>query len=197
VGFTAMPGVIAGVVAVIWTMGRRRDMRWTLFISATAGLLTLFVTSTAFSDWQSPQDVPAISLFSRDGSRKALQFHDGKPMVVNLWATWCGPCRDEMPTLAMMQKAHPEIDLVFVNQGESSDAVEAFLKELDLHIVNALSDPGLDVARATGVTAYPTTLFYDASGHLVEKHLGRLSPATFQATLEHLNTPSSVHSIQR
>jgi thiol-disulfide isomerase/thioredoxin len=137
--------------------------------------------------------VPSLSLADETGTLRRLDSHDGKPLVVNLWATWCGPCRAEMPVLAAEQRAHGEFNLVFVNQGESAATIDAFLTELGLHIDNLRLDPNLTLAKATGTTAYPTTLFYDASGHLLEKHLGRFSQATFDATLARLY-PSVDHA---
>ena len=195
-GFTAIPGVIAFIASVIWTMTRRRSVRRPLLISATVGLVTWFSVGAAYTHWQPGETVPDIVLNNTHGGQQPLQFHDGKPLVVNLWATWCAPCQDEMPTLAEMQNVTPGIDLVFVNQGEHNATVEAFLNRLGLHIVNGLLDPRLDVAKATAVTAYPTTLFYDASGRLLEKHLGRFSRATFSAALDRLYPSTGPHAIR-
>ena len=103
---------------------------------------------------------------------QALAPRDGKPLIINLWATWCGPCQTEMPVLANAQARYPGLNLVFVNQAERRNTVDAFIEALKLHIANSLFDPDLSVAKATHTTAYPTTLFYDASGRLLERHLG-------------------------
>ena len=96
-------------------------------------------------------------------------------MVVNLWASWCPPCRREMPVLAAAQQSDPEARFVFVNQGEDGTTAGNFLRSarLDLHYV--LLDPSAGFGREVGSTALPTTLFYDASGRLVDTHLGELS----------------------
>jgi hypothetical protein len=60
------------------------------------------------------------------------------------------------------------------------------MTKLNLHVNNSLFDPELSVAKATGTMAFPTTLFYDASGRLLDSHLGRFSQATFEATITHL-----------
>jgi thiol-disulfide isomerase/thioredoxin len=130
--------------------------------------------------------VPVVSLFNGTGTAQALAPPDGKPLVINLWATWCAPCQAEMPVLASAQARYPRLNLVFVNQGEQRDAVDAFMVRLNLHVNNSLFDPELRVAKATGTTAYPTTLFYDTSGRLLETHLGRFSRATFAATISRL-----------
>lgn len=193
-GFTPLPGVIAGIASVILALVRRRNGRPPLVVGATLGLITWFAASAAASAWQPAATAPDIALTNAGGGITALKFHDGKPLVVNLWATWCAPCQDEMPVLADMQRTNAGIDLVFVNQGESSSTVEAFMNRLDLHIVKSMLDPSLEVAKATAVTAYPTTLFYDASGRLVDKHVGRFSRATFSAALDRLYPPAGTHA---
>jgi thiol-disulfide isomerase/thioredoxin len=100
--------------------------------------------------------------------------------VVNLWATWCGPCRAEMPVLAQAQADYPGVRLVFVNQGEALRTVDDYLASHDLHITNSLLDPTHAVAAAVGAVGFPTTLFYDAHGRLLAAHLGPFSRATFR-----------------
>ncbi len=104
-------------------------------------------------------------------------------MVVNLWATWCPPCRAEMPALAQAQKEHPEINVVFVNQGESPEVVQEFLAETRVHVRNLMFDDHQLLVRAVGVKAYPATLFYDALGRLVKSHYGGFSRTTFEEAL--------------
>jgi thiol-disulfide isomerase/thioredoxin len=190
-GFSPIPGVLAGVLVVIGIMARRRNIRRPLFVGAVAGLISWFAASSVHTYWRPTAVAPVISLFNTSGTLQPVALHDGKPFVVNLWATWCPPCQDEMPVLADAQAANPRINLVFVNQGEQRDIVEAFLVKHNLHIDNALLDPELGVAKATGATAYPTTFFYDASGHLLDTHVGRFSQATFGATLDRLY-PSAI-----
>jgi thiol-disulfide isomerase/thioredoxin len=186
IGFSAVPGLVAGVLVVIGIMARRRTIWRPLSIGVVAGLVTWTAASTAAVYWRAEPMAPGISLSNLNGTVQPLAPHDGKPLVVNLWATWCPPCQDEMPVLADVQATNPRINLVFVNQGESHDTIESFLLRLNLHLDNALLDPRLDVARATGTTAYPTTYFYDASGRLLDTHVGRFSQATMRATLERL-----------
>lgn len=80
----------------------------------TAGLALLWVAS----DTPTQQQVPDVMLTELNGARTLSlpQLIAGKPTVVNLWATWCGPCRAEMPTLAAAQQNTPEVNFVFVNQ---------------------------------------------------------------------------------
>ncbi len=74
----------------------------------------------------SSQQIPDISVRDIDGQPVSLQDLAGKPLVINLWATWCPPCRREMPVLAAAQQANPDVRFVFVNQGEGQLLVEKF-----------------------------------------------------------------------
>src|SRR3546814_7473677 len=65
----------------------------------------------------------------------------GEPMVVNLWATWCPPCRREMPVLAKAQEERGDVTFVFVNQGESESEIRDYLRESHLQLSNVLLDP--------------------------------------------------------
>ena len=103
--------------------------------------------------------------------------------VVNLWATWCPPCRREMPLPQQAQAAHPALNFVFVNQGEARDVILRYLQGQGIVLRNVL----IDLRRATGVAfnerALPTTLFFDARGRLLSTRVGGLSEATLAERL--------------
>ena len=185
-GFDTLAGVIAGLIAIGFVLLRRKAIRRPLLLATIVGFATWAGAGAAVALMVSPSAVPEKVLTNADGASQPLAPRDGKPLVVNLWATWCAPCQAEMPILATAQKQYQGLDLVFVNQAEQRDVIDSFMRKLDLHLSNSLFDPELTVAKATGTTAFPTTLFYDASGRLLERHLGRFSEATFQATLAHL-----------
>jgi thiol-disulfide isomerase/thioredoxin len=185
-GFVAFPGVAAGIVVVLFIAIRRTAIRRPVAVAATLGLIAWSAGGAIADRSGDPMRVPSIAVYDEAGTPQYLARHNGKPLVVNLWATWCGPCRAEMPVLAQAQANHTELDLVFVNQGESHETVNTFLTDLGVQIGNSRFDPQLTLAKSTQVTAYPTTLFYDAEGRLLEKHLGRFSEATFEAALARL-----------
>ena len=105
-------------------------------------------------------------------------------MVVNLWASWCPPCRREMPMLEQAQQARDDVSFVFVNQGESVDAVETFLQRESLSLDHLYRDPNMAFGRKVGAMAMPTTLYYNGDGQLVDTHFGELSRATLDRSLE-------------
>ena len=76
-------------------------------------------------NWVEPEKpaIPAIALVTASAQTVDLRSYQGQPLVINLWATWCPPCRREMPVLAQAQKEHPDIRFLWINQGEDATAV--------------------------------------------------------------------------
>jgi thiol-disulfide isomerase/thioredoxin len=110
----------------------------------------------------------------------------GRPMVINLWATWCTPCRREMPVLAAAQQTQGGVRIVLVNQGESGATAQRYFTAAGLNVSNVLLDPGAGIAREVGSRGLPTTLFYDAAGRLVDTHLGEISADALASKLNRL-----------
>lgn len=112
---------------------------------------------------------------------------DGKPLVVNLWASWCPPCRHEMPVLAAAQQREPGISFVFANQGEHAATVHYYLASSRLELANVALDRDGRLGSIAGTMALPITLFYDAQGRRVDTHRGALTAAALAAKLKQLN----------
>lgn len=150
----------------------------------TAGLTTVWVTNAK----PALQQVPDVMLTEFNGTRTLSlpQLIAGKPTVVNLWATWCGPCRAEMPTLAAAQQNTPDVAFVFVNQGEPHATVAAYLQRSGLTLANVWLDPVSSLGPAAGSRGLPTTLFFDATGQRVDAHFGMLNAAALQVQLVRL-----------
>ena len=134
------------------------------------------------------QQVPDVILTELNGTRTLSlpQLIAGKPAVVNLWATWCGPCRAELPTLAAAQQSTPEVTFVFVNQGESPAAITAYLQRSGFRLTPVWLDAASRLGPASGSQGLPTTLFFDATGQRVDAHFGVLNAAALQVQLERL-----------
>jgi thiol-disulfide isomerase/thioredoxin len=99
----------------------------------------------------------------------------GQPVVLNAWATWCGPCRRELPLLLEQARAHREIRFIFLNQGEGPEAVRAYLEEARLDMPEPYFDPTGEVIQRWGAQGLPITYFFDTTGKLVAKHVGELN----------------------
>ena len=177
-GLAAALGVLAGFA---WRYPR---IRRALALAAAAGVALWAVLSTALGVHDRPR-LPALSLTSVDGEPLSLG-PDGRPAVINLWATWCAPCRAEMPLLAKAQQRHPQVRFVFVNHGEPGDVVQRWLAQQPYVLRNVALDPQRRVAAAAQTQGLPTTLFVDAEGRLVDRHFGALSGPSLDAFVERL-----------
>lgn len=124
--------------------------------------------------------LPEFTAVSIDGESVRLPDYAGRPAVINLWASWCPPCRREMPVLERAQKARPEVEFVFLNQGETADTVRRFLDRNGLSLRNVLLDSRGEFARLFQLSALPATLFFDADGRLASVRIGELSDATIE-----------------
>jgi thiol-disulfide isomerase/thioredoxin len=119
------------------------------------------------------------------GSRVSLAGLAGKPVVINFWATYCPPCRAEMPLLQTRAGPQSGVQLLYVNEGNSRQAAREFLDSLGIHQA-ALLDADLSVGRAYGVIALPTTVFVRADGTIGARHVGQLDDAVLAAQISNL-----------
>ena len=185
-GFDMITGLAGALVILSWKLWRRPSLRCPLGSAVAAGLLTWGTVSLLIILMESQsREVPDSPFVQLDGRSTTLsQVADGKPMVVNLWASWCPPCIREMPVLEQAQKDNPDITFVFVNQGEQPETIVHFLNQHNLTLNNVLTDTRSSLGRTTGSQALPTSLFYDAQGRQVNAHLGELSAASLAHNLE-------------
>lgn len=193
-GFTPWVGVLAAILVAIWQGWRHATLRGPLLMGLLAGTLTWIASLAVLRLGEGPtlSDLEGISFTTLQDKPETLAgLAHGRPLVVNLWATWCPPCRREMPVLAAAQLQVPGVNFVFANQGEYAVTVQKYLAASQLSLANVLLDPGKKLGQQLGSMALPTTLFYDASGRLVDTHLGALSSASLASKLEKLQAPSS------
>ncbi len=188
-GFSLPWGLIGAATYTLWRYIRIGKSRQG--IGLVALLAGLFTIGGALLQNLAPSGapLPAMVLPSLTGTQQSLQGFAGRPVVLNLWASWCPPCRAEMPLLAQAQRDNPDIALVFVNQGESSQQIDAFLESMQLQLDNVLIDAGGKVATHFISRALPTTLFFDAQGEMVAQHVGGLSRAVLNDYLSKLRAP--------
>jgi len=191
-GWNPQAGFIAAWAYALILVRPRRALRKPLLVAmGTASAFWLMGSATLSMLPQHESRLPAITLPVLGGGTESLMSFEGKPVVVNLWATWCPPCQREMPVLQRAQADHPELHFVFLNQGESSDTVQRFLASRNLDLRNVLLDPNGQAGAHFGQSALPSTLFFDATGRLVDQHLGEFSHATLMQRLAALAVSSS------
>ncbi|MHA7600510.1 TlpA family protein disulfide reductase [Alicycliphilus sp. T452] len=134
-------------------------------------------------DWRGP---------ALDARSVALPELRGQPMVLNLWASWCPPCRREMPVLLQGRQAHPGVRFVWVNQGEPPETALRYATQQGLPMADVLLDTQSQLSRSLGYKALPTTLFYDAQGRLQAVRAGELSAATLAQHLAQITAAAAV-----
>lgn len=125
---------------------------------------------------------PAFSLMATDGTRVSLGSLAGKPLVINFWATYCPPCKAEMPMLQRVMAAHTSAQLVLVNEGDNPEAAAGFLRSLGV-TSQSLLDSDLAVGHAYGAIALPTTVFVATDGTIAARQVGQLDERVLDAEL--------------
>lgn len=185
-GFILWPGLAAGLLAGLWFAWRDLTLRLPLGTALAVGLTFWGVGSFMLHAIQQGTQLPAMTLLDIEGQRVSLKDFEGRPLVINLWATWCPPCIREMPALADAQQREQDITFVFVNQGEGRSEIVRFLDQANLIMQNVLLDTGGQFGQQVGSRALPTTLFYNAQGQQVASHLGELSAASLARQITRL-----------
>lgn len=191
-GWNLWAGLLAALLYMLWRSRRSPVLRRAtgLALGAGAALLVLGSLLQALPSADAPA-LPAFTLVNGQAqpvSLQQLQQADGKPMVINLWATWCPPCRREMPVLAQAQQQRPDVRFIWINQGESAEAVMGYLRReqatAPLPLAQVLFDPQQQAGRHWRQRGLPSTYFYGADGRLCGMRMGELSRASLAQHLK-------------
>ena len=120
-----------------------------------------------------PVAVPEAVLLDAEDGEHALADYKGKWVVLNFWATWCAPCRKEMPSLERLQAAMPELAVVPVATGRNAvEGIKRFFEEAGVKTLPILRDPQSDFARAMHVMGLPVTVILNPEGQEVARLIG-------------------------
>jgi thiol-disulfide isomerase/thioredoxin len=117
---------------------------------------------------------PGTPFEDPEGQPVSLADFRGKPLLLNLWATWCAPCVAEMPTLdALAFREEGKLQVLTVSEDlDGREKVEAFLAERRFRDLDSWLDPKMELMAALGVTTLPTTILFDAEGREVWRVTG-------------------------
>lgn len=131
---------------------------------------------------------PDFTVYDKDGNPVRLADYIGKPVVLNCWASWCGPCQMEMPDFEEKYKELGEnIQFLMVNMTDGSretvDSAAGFIADKG-YTFPVFYDTDQDVAMTYGVYSLPTTFFIDAQGHAVAQATGAIDSATLQKGID-------------
>ncbi len=129
-----------------------------------------------------PDRLPAVTVTSLDGADGPLDLAGVTgPAVINLWATWCAPCRRELPAFQAASEAHPDVAFIGIDIAEDPVAARAFLDRLGVMFPQYADEDG-ELSDALGVASLPVTLLVDGRGELTT-HLGPMSEEDLAASL--------------
>lgn len=156
--------------------------------SLAPAVIGLFVWNVSYqlTNASMGQEAPPLVLDQLNGPPFPFTEATGRPRVINLWATWCPPCRREMPVLAESAKANPDVLFLFVNQAEDAGKVSRYLSGSGLSIANVLLDRHSAIAQYYSLVGLPVTLFTDEKGTLIDMHLGEISTEILQKKVQRL-----------
>jgi len=117
-------------------------------------------------------DAPTnVALTLKDGGEFRMEEHRGSPVLLTFWASWCSPCRRELPALGAFAKQNPGLYILAVNVDRTRPDAEQFLSRIRFDLPVAF-DPDSRFLGAYGVTSMPTMMLYDSSGQLAWQHTG-------------------------
>jgi cytochrome c biogenesis protein CcmG/thiol:disulfide interchange protein DsbE len=147
------------------------------WLAAAAASLVLIGGSACSNDVGQANGLPDVALVPVAPSGAARSAADiTGPAVVNLWATWCGPCRKELPAFqAVAEQLQGSVDIIGVNQGDDAEAAAAYLEEIGVTFPQYLDADG-DLTAELRITGLPATVFIAADG-TIDVHSGAVDEA--------------------
>ena len=123
-----------------------------------------------------------------DDKPVALERYRGKPLIVNFWARWCGPCRVEIPELIAIRQAHKgKLEVLGIGIEDKADAAKEFARAYEMdYPVFVARDKGIPLMQALGNTkgGLPFTIVIDRNGQVVQKKMGIMKKADLDAAAE-------------
>ena len=154
---------------------RRRLLGGSLAAVATLALPGVARAAHMVRPWPAARPVPEFALTDLDGKAWSLSSLKGRPVMLNFWATWCQPCRAEMPSLELLQTRHERAGLTIlaVNYKEPPDKIHQFLQTLPFSLP-ILLDPDGDATSNWTPRVFPTTILIGRDGLPRQSVIGEL-----------------------
>ena len=173
--------ISAGLIAAMYACGSATD--------ASRGHTKLEKLSTGEIEGMDfsfrGQPAPDAAFLAPDGSETSLADFAGKVVVLNVWATWCGPCEKEMPSLAALQSARGgdnfEVVAISIDELSEREYTKGQLQRLTGGVLSFYQSKDLAITSAFGVNVFPTTIIYDDDGEEVARFRGDADWASYEA----------------
>lgn len=173
------------------TLRKVRILAWILFVAAVIALITFSIlsdnrmrqrTESVFALYAQPRALPDIGFTDGKGQAMTLQSFRGQVILLNVWATWCPPCRKEMPTLDRLQQklGGPDFEVIAlsIDQGGTS-IVRSFYDDIAIRALRIYVDKAGAAMTDLGIAAIPATLLIDREGREIGRKIG---PAEWDST---------------
>ena len=149
-------------------------------------------SASSGADDEKKQAAPDFTVYDADGNAAQLSDYIGKPIVLNFWASWCGPCKNEMPEFNEKSiELEGKVQFLMVNMTDGSretlDTAKAYV-ESEGFTFPVLYDTDIDAANTYGVYSLPTTYFIDENGGLTARASGTIDAATLQKGIDMIYT---------
>ena len=128
-----------------------------------------------------PDPAPDLKAKDVNGTELSLEAYKGKVVLLNFWATWCGPCRAEIPSLIRIQEAYKDrLQIIGMDvDDDDEEQLRAFVKEKGINYPVAMTSGPVRLAYG-GIAALPTMFIVNRDGKVVQKHVGLLNPALYE-----------------
>jgi cytochrome c biogenesis protein CcmG, thiol:disulfide interchange protein DsbE len=134
-----------------------------------------------------PDPAPEFKAKDLDGKEITLDTYKGKVLLLNFWATWCGPCRAEIPSLVQLQTRYrDQMQIIGMNvDDEDETQVRAVVKDEAINYPVVMTAPEVRMAYG-GISALPTVFIINTEGRVVQKHVGLFNPALYETEVRAL-----------
>ncbi|MCX4305718.1 MAG: TlpA disulfide reductase family protein [Acetatifactor sp.] len=144
----------------------------------------------------SVQQAPDFTVTDYDGEEVMLSDYFGKPIVVNFWASWCPPCKAEMPDFEEAYKTHSEVQFLMVNMTGGRETLESAKEHVESqgYTFTVLFDTEYSAAYAYYVNSLPATYFIDAEGNLIAYATGMLDAETLEKGIAMIADPDAAEA---
>ena len=161
-------------------------------IRSATWLAVLLCASVGVAQVKIGNTAPSFAIKTTDGKRIALSEYQGKVILLNFWATWCGPCQTEMPRFVRFQREYSArgFQVIGISMDDSDAPVRTFISKLKLNYPISMGDAKLAESYG-GILGLPITLLIDRTGRIAKRYEGAVDLDAMQHDIERLLTASA------